>query len=168
MKIYTLETKTILNNPIDDIFPFFANAENLDRVTPPWLKFEILTPLPIEMKIGTIVDYRLQLHGIPIRWRSKITEWNPPLKFTDVQIKGPYRFWKHEHLFIAEGNQTRMTDRVQYAIPGWIFAPLIHLLLVQPDLEKIFRYRERKFLEIFKGDGPVRSGGMNMIVPHSA
>lgn len=149
MKRYTLETKTILNKPIQEVFPFFADAENLDAVTPPWLKFEILTPLPIEMKVGTIVDYRLRLHGIPIRWRSEITEWEPPHKFTDVQIKGPYRFWKHEHFFADEGNQTIMIDRVEYAVPGGIFAPIVDSIFVKRDLEKIFEYRERKFLEIF-------------------
>ena len=149
MKTYTFETQTILNKHIHEVFLFFASAENLNAVTPPWLKFEILTSLPIEMKIGTQVDYRLRLHGVPIRWRSKITEWNPPHKFTDVQIKGPYRFWKHEHFFTAEGNKTRMIDRVEYAIPGWIFALVVHALFVNRDLEKIFDYREKKFLEIF-------------------
>lgn len=149
MKTYTFKTETLLNRPIQEVFPFFADAENLDAVTPPWLKFEILTPSPIEMRVGTIVDYRLRLHGIPIRWRSEITEWDPPHKFTDVQIKGPYRFWQHEHFFNSEGNQTRMIDRVEYAIPGWIFAPLVHSLFIRRDLEKIFKYRERRFLEIF-------------------
>jgi ligand-binding SRPBCC domain-containing protein len=149
MKTYTLETQTILNKSIQDVFPFFANAENLNKVTPPWLKFEILAPLPIEMKVGTKVDYRLRLHGVPIRWRSDITEWDPPHKFTDIQIKGPYRFWKHEHFFTAESNRTKMIDRVEYAIPGWILARIVHSLFVKRDLEKIFDYREWKFLEIF-------------------
>lgn len=149
MKTYTFETQTILTKSLQEVFPFFANAENLDAVTPPWLKFEILTPLPIEMKVGTKVDYRLRLHGIPIRWRSEITEWDPPHKFTDVQLKGPYRFWKHEHFFVSEGNQTRMIDRVEYDVPGWIFAPIVHSLFVKLDLERIFDYREKKFLEIF-------------------
>jgi ligand-binding SRPBCC domain-containing protein len=149
MKTYTFETQTILDNAIGEVFPFFANAENLDKVTPPWLKFEILTPLPIKMKVGTKVDYQLRLHGIPIRWRSEITEWDPPYKFTDVQIKGPYRFWKHEHFFTAESNRTRMIDRVEYAIPGWIFSPVVHSLFVKRDMKKIFDYREQKFLEIF-------------------
>jgi len=149
MKTYSFETQTILDKHIHEVFPFFANAENLDAVTPPWLKFEILTPLPIEMKVGTKVDYRLRLHGMPIRWCSEITEWDPPHKFTDVQIKGPYCLWRHEHFFTAESNQTRMIDRVEYAIPGWIFAPIVHSLFVKRDLEKIFDYRERRFLEIF-------------------
>jgi len=149
MKTYSFETQTKLNKPLREVFPFFANAENLNAVTPPWLKFEILTPLPIEMKVGIIVDYQIHLHGIPIRWRSKITEWDPPRKFTDVQIKGPYCFWMHEHFFIAEGDQTRMIDRVEYAVPGWLFAPLIHSLFVKRDLAKIFQYREQRFLEIF-------------------
>lgn len=153
MKTYTFKTETLLNRPIQEVFPFFANAENLDTVTPPWLNFEILTPLPIEMKVGTIVDYRLRLHGIPIRWRSRVTEWDPPNKFTDVQIQGPYRFWKHDHFFTAEGPRTRMTDWVEYAVPGWILAPIVHSLLVRRDLQKIFDYRERKFIEIFSQPG---------------
>ena len=149
MKTYTFETQTILNKPIHEVFPFFANAENLDKVTPPWLKFEILTPLPIEMKVGIQVDYRLRLHGLPIRWRSEITEWDPPHKFTDIQIKGPYRFWKHEHLFSAESDRTRMIDQVEYSIPGWIFSPIVHSLFVNHDIEKIFAYREKTFQNIF-------------------
>jgi ligand-binding SRPBCC domain-containing protein len=149
MKTYTFETQTILNKPIQEVFPFFANAENLDKVTPPWLKFEILTPMPIEMKIGTQVDYRLRLHGIPIRWRSEITEWDPPHKFTDIQIKGPYQFWKHKHLFSADSNRTKMVDRIQYRIPGWIFSPIVHSLFVKHDLDKIFAFREKTFLKIF-------------------
>lgn len=149
MKTCKIEYQTILKKNIHEVFPFFANAENLDKVTPPWLKFQILMPLPIEMKVGTKVDYQLRLHGIPIRWRSEITEWDPLHKFTDVQLKGPYRFWKHEHFFMAEGNQTKMMDRVEYAIPGWIFAPIVHSLFVKRDLEKIFKYRELRFLEIF-------------------
>lgn len=149
MKTYTFKTETTLNKPLREVFPFFSNAENLNAVTPLWLKFEILTPLPIKMKIGTRVDYRIRLHGIPIRWRSEITEWDPPHKFTDVQIKGPYRFWKHEHFFAAEGSRTKMIDRVEYTVPGWILAPVVHSLLVKRDLEKICEYREEKFLEIF-------------------
>jgi ligand-binding SRPBCC domain-containing protein len=157
MKTYFFETQTILDRPIQEVFPFFANAENLNTVTPPWLNFEILTPLPIEMKVGTIVDYRLRLHGLPIRWRSQVTEWDPPNKFTDVQIHGPYRIWKHEHFFTAEGTRTRMTDRVEYAVPGWIFAPMVHSLFVRGDLQKIFDYREQKFVEIFSQPGLSRS-----------
>lgn len=149
MKTYSFVTQTILNKPLSEVFPFFANAENLDKVTPPWLKFEILTLLPIEMKVGTKVDYRLRLHGIPIHWCSEITEWDPPHKFTDYQLKGPYRFWQHQHFFTAEGNQTRMIDRVEYGIPGWIFAAIVHSLFVKLDLIKIFEYREKRFLEIF-------------------
>ncbi len=149
MKTYHMETQTLLNKSLEEAFPFFANAENLNKVTPKWLKFGILTPLPIEMKVGTIVEYRLRLHGAVIRWRSEITEWDPPHKFTDVQIKGPYRFWKHEHFFTAESNRTKMIDRVEYAISGWLFAPLVHFLFVKRDLKKIFKYRERRFLEIF-------------------
>lgn len=149
MKKYILETETILDMPLDEVFPFFADAHNLNRVTPPWLDFEIISDRDMGMNVGTQVQYRLKLHGIPVRWRSEITEWDPPNKFTDTQIQGPYRLWVHEHIFRPDADKTIMRDRVTYSVPGWIFAPLIHSVFVKRDLDRIFSYREKIFKRIF-------------------
>lgn len=151
-----------LSRPIDEVFAFFADAMNLQRITPPFLHFRVLTPPPIAMAKGSRIDYRIALHGIPIRWRTEITAWEPPFRFIDEQLKGPYSLWRHEHTFRAEGGGTRCDDHVIYDAPG---GPLIHALLVRPDLERIFRFRQRTMLEIFGGregelslsDGPLTS-----------
>ena len=96
-----------------EIFPFFADAKNLGTVTPPWLHFEILTLGHIEMRVGTLIDYRIRIHGIPVRWQTKITVWEPPYRFVDEQIKGPYRRWVHEHRFEKSGEGTLCSDRVR-------------------------------------------------------
>ena len=129
--------------PLEQVFPFFSNAANLETITPPWVGFEILTPQPIEMREGALIDYRIRLHGLPLRWRTRITVWEPPHRFVDEQIRGPYTLWRHEHRFEANAEGTRMTDRIEYRIaldwmPG---AGLVHRFFVRPDLERIFGYR---------------------------
>ena len=99
MKIYELRTQVRLPRPIDEVFPFFADAHNLETLTPPWLKFHVLTPKPIAMAVGTKIDYKLRIRGLPLRWRSEITAWEPPFRFQDEQLRGPYRQWIHEHTF---------------------------------------------------------------------
>ena len=130
----------------EELFPFFTDVSNLERITPPWLAFRILTPLPIEMKSGSLIEYRLKLHGIPVRWRTRISEWNPPYNFTDEQLSGPYRMWRHEHLFEEGDGGTLMTDRVTYSHFG---GPLIERWLVRPDVEKIFDWRRRELERLF-------------------
>lgn len=124
----------------EEVFAFFADAMNLQQITPPWLHFSVLTPPPIEMRAGTLIDYRLRLHGIPIRWRTRITAWDPPYRFVDEQVRGPYRFWRHEHTFVPEGDGCLVGDRVDYAVPGGAW---VHWLLVRGDVRKIFEYRQR-------------------------
>ena len=132
--------------PLDEVFPFFADARNLERITPPHLRFRILTPEPIEMHEGLLIDYRISLRGIPMRWRSEITAWEPPHRFVDEQRRGPYARWIHEHRFEARGDVTIATDTVDYDVRG---PGLLHALLVRPDLERIFRYRAQTLADIF-------------------
>src|SRR5438874_874131 len=122
------EFKSELWLPIarDELFPFFADAGNLEALTPPWMHFKIVTAKPITMRVGAEIDYRLRMHGVPMRWRSEITTWEPPNRFADEQRRGPYRCWKHEHRFVEVDGGTVAIDRVRYAVPGgalvnWLF-----------------------------------------------
>lgn len=140
---YQLIRAQTVNQPIDAVFAFFADARNLESLTPPFLHFEILTPGDIEMRVGTIIQYALRVHGLPIHWTTAITVWNPPIEFVDVQLRGPYVLWHHRHTFEAVGNSTRMIDEVNYRLPlGWI-GRMMHRLLVRRDLKAIFDYREQ-------------------------
>ncbi len=134
---------------IDRVFAFFGDALNLQSITPTFLDFQILTPPPIEMRAGTLLDYRIKLHGIPIRWRTKITCWQPPTKFVDEQIKGPYRQWIHTHTFEPKDGGTQITDHVVYSHWGtWV----MEKLLVRRDIETIFAYREKRIRELLAGN----------------
>ena len=144
---YNFETQTIIPENRDKVFSFFSKAENLEILTPKWLNFRIITPLPIEMKEGALIDYKLKLFGIPFHWQTRITVWDPPNRFVDEQIKGPYSKWNHEHLFVPEGNRTQMRDHVSYAIP--VFSSLLHKLFIRKNVERIFRYRQEKITGVF-------------------
>lgn len=133
----------------DYLFDFFSRAENLQLVTPGWLNFRVLTPLPVEMKLGALFDYRIRLYGVSLTWRTKITAWEPPHRFEDTQLAGPYRVWVHEHLFEPENGGTRMTDRVRYRSRGGPLEPLVDSLFVRSRLEKIFAFREEAFRQLF-------------------
>ena len=123
---------------VEETFAFFSDAHNLDRITPPWVGFKILTPAPIQMCEGTLIDYEIRLRGLPIRWRSEIRRWDPPHSFTDLQIKGPYRWWHHTHRFEPCAEGTRVIDEVEYLAPlHWLVGPLF----VRRDVERIFAYR---------------------------
>jgi len=124
--------------PPADVFPFFGDAANLDAITPPWLSFRIATPLPLMMREGALIDYRLQVHGLPLRWRTRINAWQPPRRFVDEQVRGPYRQWIHEHTFEPRDGGTLARDLVRYAVP---FDTLLHRWFVRPDIEKIFDFR---------------------------
>jgi len=134
----------------DEIFPFFADARNLDVLTPPWLDFQVLTEGEIPMVVGARIDYRLRLHGIPIRWQSEISAWEPPFRFVDEQRRGPYRFWHHEHTFEEEDGLTVARDVVHYDVPG---GRLVNALFVEGDVRKIFGFRHRKMRELFGSEG---------------
>lgn len=142
---YVLTARTRLPGDPEQVFPFFADARNLDAITPPRLRFRILTPGPIEMRVGTLIDYRITLRALPIRWRTRIAEWDPPHSFTDEQIRGPYLWWRHRHTFEPDGDATLMTDRVEYGVPG---GALAHALLVRSDLLAIFAFRAREIARL--------------------
>lgn len=142
MSLQRLEREQVVARPIHEVFEFFAQAENLERITPPWLNFEMLTPGPIEMGSGALIDYRLRLHGLPLRWRSRIEVWEEERRFVDQQVRGPYRIWRHLHEFVPLGQSTRVRDRVEYALPlGWL-GGLVGLPFVRRDLARIFDYRQ--------------------------
>jgi ligand-binding SRPBCC domain-containing protein len=145
---FKLESSQFLPQPRDRVFDFFADAFQLETLTPSWLEFSVLTPSPIEINQGTTIDYRLKLHGVPIRWQSVISAWEPPLRFVDRQTRGPYRRWNHEHVFQSVPGGTLCLDRVDYDVIG---GRPVHTLFVRPDLLKIFTFRQRKLREIFAG-----------------
>jgi ligand-binding SRPBCC domain-containing protein len=149
MDEFTLNRSQLIDRPIDEVFSFFADAKNLGTITPGWLDFRIATRAPIEMTEGVVIDYTLKLRGIPVRWQSEITAWEPPFRFVDEQRRGPYRYWIHEHEFEAVGEtSTLVRDHVRYGVPG---GTLVHKLFVEPDLERVFSYRAKKLDEIFHG-----------------
>ena len=144
---YRLEAEMTVNLPREQVFDVFADAMELERITPPWLKFSVITPQPIVMREGLLLDYRLKIHHVPIRWRTEICKWEPPFRFVDQQLKGPYQRWYHEHTFENLGDgRTLVRDNVHYIPRG---GQLVHRLLVRPDLEKIFRFRQDRLSEIF-------------------
>jgi len=147
---YVLDVSTFLPIPIERVFPFFADARNLEAITPTSLHFHIVTPMPVEMRPGLMIDYKLRMRGIPMTWRSEITAYDPPHSFVDEQRKGPYKLWRHEHFFEPANGPggvvgTRVRDRVSYIPRG---GPLIHKLFVRPELEKIFAHRQEVILEL--------------------
>ena len=138
MKTFSIDRSIFLPRPIDEVFPFFSDARNLEQLTPPFLKFKVITPDPIVMEPGTHIRYKLRLHGFPICWESEITVWEPPHRFVDEQLSGPYRLWHHEHRFVTQNGGTQVSDHVDYAI---LRGSLINSILVAPDVRRIFDYR---------------------------
>lgn len=138
-----------LPQPIERVFGFFSNAANLNQITPAWLDFKIITPMPVKMRPGALLEYRLKLRGLPIRWLTEITLWEPPHKFVDHQLQGPYRKWIHTHSFEEEDDGTIVRDQVEYEIFGWIVEPLIYRLFVGPDVERVFAFRRSMLKKIF-------------------
>lgn len=148
MRTFTLTNELWLPQPPDEVFPFFADASNLERLTPPSLRFRILTSLPVEMAVGALIDYRIRLRGIPMRWQSEITAWEPPHRFVDEQRRGPYRLWIHEHTFTPQNGGTLAKDIVQYAVLG---GAIVQRLFVASELRRIFDYRNGALKDYFAG-----------------
>jgi ligand-binding SRPBCC domain-containing protein len=138
VRVHEFQSELWLPLPPVELFPFFANAANLDALTPPWLHFHIVTPPPVVMREGVLIDYHIRVRGIPLRWRTRINSWQPPHRFVDEQIRGPYRQWIHEHTFEARDGGTLTRDRVRYSV---LLDSLVHRWLVRPDIEKIFNFR---------------------------
>ena len=152
MRTFRLHTSLWLDKPLEGVFEFFADAHNLQEITPPFLSFEVLAPRPVPMHVGQTIDYRLRVRGLPLSWRSEITAWEPPYRFVDEQVRGPYRAWVHEHRFSERDGKTLAEDSVCYAVPG---GSLVHRLFVERDVRKIFEYRKQRLEELF---GRVEAG----------
>lgn len=153
---WRVRAEQVLPRPLDEVFPFFADAHNLQRITPAFLRFHVVTPAPIEMRPGALIDYKLRVRAIPIRWRTEILDWDPPHRFVDTQLKGPYALWHHTHTFEPVEGGTRCVDLVRYRPPGGPLAGLVNAIAVQRDVESIFRHRMRVLDEIFAPTEPVR------------
>jgi ligand-binding SRPBCC domain-containing protein len=145
-KGYRLIAEVLVAEPRERVFEFFADAFQLETITPPWLNFSVLSPRPIAMHAGALIDYKLRLHGLPIRWRSRISDWDPPLQFVDEQVKGPYRYWHHAHTFEEVDGGTLVRDVVHYAVP---LGFLVHPLFVRRDLTRIFQFRRETLSRVF-------------------
>jgi len=144
MRVHSLEREQVVARPLGEVFQFFSAARNLELITPPWLAFEVLRAEPEPMREGTLISYRLKLHGVPLRWQSRIEEWEPARRFVDMQVHGPYRLWRHRHEFEAlDGGGTLVRDRVDYALPLGPLGSVAHAALVRRDLERIFDFRRQ-------------------------
>ena len=166
--VWTLTARQQLMRPREQLFPFFADAANLGRITPPEMHFEIITPPPIVMRAGTLIDYSIKTWGIPMRWRTEITGWNPPVEFVDTQLLGPYAEWVHRHRFIEfTGNTTLMEDVVRFRLPlgrlGAVAGPM-----VRRQLRRVFAYRGAVVRQLIEAPDLVRDARPGYIAESSA
>ncbi|MEO5860311.1 MAG: SRPBCC family protein [Pyrinomonadaceae bacterium] len=148
MAEHILTRRLELDLPRDEVFAFFADAVNLERITPPELNFHIITPHPIEIERGCLIDYQLKLHGIPMKWRTEISVWDPPFEFVDQQLRGPYAQWIHRHTFTQlEPNRTLIEDEVRYRLPLEPLGDIAHFF-VRRQLDYIFDHRQKVVAEL--------------------
>jgi ligand-binding SRPBCC domain-containing protein len=152
---YVLERTQTIFQPLEQVFAFFADAANLEAITPPWLHFRILTPLPIAMREGALIDYTIRLYGVPLRWRTRIETWEPMSRFVDNQLSGPYALWHHTHTFTPTDEGVEMVDRVRYAIPLGPLGEMARRLFVDRLLEAIFDYRRDQIVKLLPALPPV-------------
>lgn len=148
MTPYRLERRLWLPATPETLFPFFSDARNLERITPQWLNFSILESSEAPLRKGSLIEYKIRVHGIPLRWRTEISEWDPPRQFVDVQLSGPYRLWRHRHRFEPVDKGTLCIDEVDYYPLG---GALSHALFVRRDVNRIFDFRTEKLKELFPG-----------------
>jgi len=147
--VHTLRREQRLPGTPEEVFAFFGDARNLEAITPPLLRFRVLTPDPIAMGPGALIRYRLNVHHVPVGWLTAIREWDPPHRFVDEQLRGPYALWHHTHTFAAlDGGGTRMRDVVRYALPLGPLGEIAHRLFVRRDIEAIFDFRANKIVEL--------------------
>lgn len=144
VKDYSLVREQLVRRPLGEVFAFFADAANLEAITPDFLRFRILSPMPMVMRAGARIDYQLSLFGVPFRWRSRIDAWEPGRRFVDVQERGPYLRWHHTHEFLAVPEGTVVRDTVRYALPLGPLGALAHALFVRRQVEAIFDHRRRR------------------------
>ncbi len=149
MTIFRLERRQLIQMPVGDVFAFFSRAENLQDITPRWLDFRVLSVSTPEIQRGTLIRYALWWRLLPVRWTTEIVRWEPPFRFVDEQISGPYRLWHHEHRFERQGSATLMHDTVRYALPLGPIGAAAHVLLVGRDVDSIFDYRAERIRELF-------------------
>jgi ligand-binding SRPBCC domain-containing protein len=146
---HLLKREQFVPRPRSEVFAFFADASNLERLTPGSLRFEIKTALPIEMRQGALIDYRIALFGVPLRWQTLIEIFEPEQRFVDVQLKGPYQLWRHTHEFVDEPGGTTVRDHVEYEMPLGVLGDLVRKLFVERELAEIFNFRSTTIAEIF-------------------
>ena len=159
MKVHTLKRSQELEGTPEEVFPFFADAYNLEAITPPLLRFRVITPRPIDMHTGALIEYRLRVHGMPVRWKTRIEEWQPSTRFVDRQLSGPYRLWHHTHEFEPlPGQRTLMTDLVRYSVGYGPAGELAHRLFVGRDVAEIFDYRAEVIGPLLAADIAGRAG----------
>jgi ligand-binding SRPBCC domain-containing protein len=152
-----LERTQRVELPIEETYELFADAFNLEALTPPLLRFRVVTPPPIEMGVGTLIEYRLRLHRVPVRWQTRIEAWDPPHRFIDNQLRGPYRLWHHTHRFEPDGGATLIHDRVRYRIGFGPLGAFADRLLVRRDLERIFDFRREAIAKLIEARSASRS-----------
>jgi len=162
MKTFLLERRLVLDRDLDQVFEFFADPRNLEEITPPWLRFRVLSCSDEPIVAGTVIRYRLRLHGIPISWTSRIPVWEPPHRFVDEQLRGPYRRWVHTHTFERREGRTVVGDRVEYSVLG---GALVNRFLVRRDVEAIFDHRTRRLEELLGANSPSSCDSSPEIAP---
>lgn len=149
MKARTLHRTTVINKPREEVFRFFSTPGNLNLITPPAFAMSMTWMNTENIQQGTLIDYKIKISGIPLKWRTKITVWEPPHCFVDIQLQGPYRVWIHEHVFEEKDNKTVMHDHLQYLSPGWMLEPLINKWYVERQINRLFDYRAERLQAIF-------------------
>lgn len=148
MNVHTLQRAQRIERRVEQVFAFFADAGNLDLLTPPWLRFEILSPRPIPMHVGALITYSIRWHGLRLRWLTRIEEWEPGRRFVDAQLRGPYRLWHHTHEFHPDRGGTLIVDQVRYALALGPLGRLAHTCFVRRDVERIFDYRAARIASL--------------------